>query len=129
VNACAHINVVHKDPVLGWLCADCLDRLTQPSHVSPLRNVPRQPLVAGSPQPSTLDPLFTPEVEWLLSEADARRIDVALAPLPPLPDGATSAMRRVAEFYALVLALRRWAGDDRPVPFASTWVAAKLELP
>ncbi|HUR86943.1 MAG TPA: hypothetical protein VMY78_16540 [Solirubrobacteraceae bacterium] len=35
----------------------------------------------------------------------------------------------MAEFYALLLGLRLWAGDARDVPFACGWVAHKLGLP
>lgn len=57
--------------------------------------------------------------------------DVKPAQLPPLPDEASATMRRVAEFYALVLGLRRWADmpDPDSAPFAVDWIARKLGLP
>jgi hypothetical protein len=71
-----------------------------------------------------------PEVEWLLREADAGRLEgFELVDLPPLPEWATPPMRRVAGFYAKVRSVRLWAGDERDVPFACRWVAAKLRLP
>jgi hypothetical protein len=46
-----------------------------------------------------------------------------------VPEGSSDAMRTVAEFYALVRAVRVWAGDDRPVPFACGWVGEKTGIP
>jgi hypothetical protein len=71
-----------------------------------------------------------PEVEQLLKlHAKAPLVSRPLVSLPPLPEGSSDAMRRVADLYALVRGVREWAGDDRPVPFACGWVAEKTGLP
>src|SRR5262249_19009500 len=55
-------------------------------------------------------------------------IEIPRVCLPELPEQATGAMRRVAEFFSLVYALRLWAGRADDVPFACGWVAEKLGL-
>jgi hypothetical protein len=70
-----------------------------------------------------------PEVEHLLRLHEAAELDALPVLLPELPDSASMPMRRVAELYALVRGLRLAAGDDRDVPFAGRWVAAKVRLP
>jgi hypothetical protein len=55
--------------------------------------------------------------------------EVEPAELPPLPADASRAMRKVAEFFALVVAVRRHAGMPGLVPFANDWVAEHTGLP
>jgi hypothetical protein len=64
----------------------------------------------------------------LLNEYAAGHIEPVLVELPPLPDRATPPMQDMAAFFALVRGLRLWACDERPLPFACGWVAAKLGL-
>ena len=93
-----------------------------------------------SPKPSTLNPPpFTldslgrqkaepPEVEWLLDQYAQGRLD----PVPvylPLPDDLPEIARKIADFYALIYGLRLTIPDRRPVPFASRWVGAKVDIP
>lgn len=68
------------------------------------------------------------EVEWLLAEFEADRIEPVPVALV-LPPGLSPVAARVARFYALVLGLRLWAGDDRPVLFGTYWIAEKLRIP
>ena len=83
------------------------------------------------PRPSSLvSPLDEgPEVEWLLAEHAAGRIQPLPVDLPLLPDHLSPVAEEVARFYACVRGLRLWAGDDRPVPLACGWLAAKLDIP
>ena len=69
------------------------------------------------------------EVEWLLRNQEAGRVEAVAVDLPPLPDCATRVARDVAEFYRRVRGVRLWAGDDRPVPFGGAWVGRYLGLP
>jgi hypothetical protein len=89
--------------------------------------------LSEEPSPSSLVPCAKgtqePEVEQLLALHAKDELALASAGLPDLPPTATAAMRQVAEFYALVRALRMWAGDDRPVPFACGWVGQKTGIP
>jgi len=71
-----------------------------------------------------------PEVEWLLREADAGRLEgFKPTELPPLPEWATVPMRRVAELFAKVHGCRQWAGDGRDPLFVERWVSRKVGLP
>jgi DNA-binding Lrp family transcriptional regulator len=74
-----------------------------------------------------------PEVDGLLASFDAGNITPGELQAVELPavENVTAPARRVADFYRLVLALRRWADMDDAdrVPFAREWVAARLELP
>jgi len=65
----------------------------------------------------------------LLREEAAGRLAPEPVVLPSLPNGSSVFAARVADFFALVRGLRLAAGDDRPVPFAAGWVAAKLGVP
>lgn len=70
------------------------------------------------------------EVDQLLRMVAAGQLDTPNATeLPPLPDNATDTMRRVAEFFQLVHAVRGWAGMEPEVMFASTWVANNIGMP
>lgn len=69
----------------------------------------------------------SPEVEQLLELHKANRFEPVSVELPPLPDSATEPMREVADFFELVHGLRLYAGMDPEVPFASGWVADKIE--
>lgn len=97
---------------------------------------PRQcdPLLSSSP-PTTGAPNVetkrVSEVEELLRLQAKEPIVSELAALPPLPAGATRPMIEIAEFFALVLALRREAGMPAAdeVPFAVEWVAEKCGIP
>lgn len=82
-------------------------------------------------EPSSFPLPNTPEVEDLLRLHGEGTIDVEPAQLPTLPDNATTAMTKVAEFFALVLALRHFADMEEAdeVPFAVDWVAQKCGLP
>lgn len=57
------------------------------------------------------------EVEAGLIAADRPR-------LPPLPDDAIEAVRRVYDGFRLLVAVRRSLGDDGPTPFTSEFAAA-----
>jgi len=71
-----------------------------------------------------------PEVEALLAQYERAELEPMPEPieLPPLPLNATQPMRRVAAFFAVVRAVRLWAGDDRDVPMSCRWAGAKLGL-
>jgi hypothetical protein len=64
------------------------------------------------------------DVDWYLRAYWAGDVQPKSVELPPLPSSATPAMKKVAEFYALVRGLRlldeRYAG--LPVPFGCEWV-------
>lgn len=70
-----------------------------------------------------------PEVKELLELHGDGRLQPEPVDLPPLPPNATPTMRAVADFYALVLGLRRDVGLPDATPFAVDWVAAKLDRP
>ncbi len=69
------------------------------------------------------------ELLQLHTEGDLRH--VRPIDLPPLPENASEPMRRVADLYATVAALRAYA--DRPhaldVMFSARWAAARVRLP
>ncbi len=68
------------------------------------------------------------EVEQLLASASQGYIAPGLVELPALPDDATPGMVAVAEFFKVVLAVRRFAGLPEETPFAVDWVAGKTHL-
>jgi hypothetical protein len=70
-----------------------------------------------------------PEVEGLLRLHAEGKFEPVPVELPELPEGAKVPVQTVAEFFKLVVGLRLAAGDDREVPFAGRWVAAKVGLP
>ena len=100
--------------------------------------VPRPSSIVSSPDRDT-SPNFTngrgpgsvegPEVEWLLTEHAAGRLEPVPVGLPQLPPSRSPVVPRVADFYRLVRGLRLRVDDDRPVPFACGWVADKLGVP
>jgi hypothetical protein len=67
------------------------------------------------------------EVEHLLRDHAAGRVAPVRVPLAALPEGAWPAAETVREDFALVHGLRLWAGDERPVPYACGWAAARLK--
>lgn len=68
------------------------------------------------------------EVEALLSAHQAGRRTPVEIELPPVPESRSTALAEVAEFFRLVYGLRVAAGEERAVPFAAGWIAAKLGL-
>ena len=115
----------------SWLCESCFHASASPTET-------QQSSVSsetGSPQSSVLDPCPTPppgdlgEVEALLAAHAAGRWQPAPVELPPLAPSATSAMHRVADFFALVLGLRKSVGREDGVPFSLRWVQSHTGLP
>jgi hypothetical protein len=68
------------------------------------------------------------EVDELLRMYAEGRVELDVRPLPPQLRLSREA-REVAEFFLLVCALRRWAGDDRPVLFSFRWAARHVGFP
>jgi hypothetical protein len=124
----------------AWLCECCFtarpatDEAVAPPPASPLSSE------TGSPRSSFLVPCPTEappsrengelgEVEQLLLEYAAGRWAGVRVVLPPLPVSATPAMCGVAEFFALVLGMRRSVGLPEEVPCAVRWVGRHVGLP
>lgn len=96
------------------------------------------PSLGESPCPLSLVPCATaavsqapvePEVDHLVRLHREGRFEPKAVELPDLPADATDSMRVVAADFALVRGLRLAAGDDRAVPYAVRWVAARVGLP
>jgi hypothetical protein len=93
------------------------------------------PLVSHGPEPDDLTTTERgggpegPEVEWLISEFAAGRLEPVSVRLPPLPPCSSPIVPRVAEFFQIVHGLRLTVLDDRPVPFACGRVADYLQVP
>jgi hypothetical protein len=145
---CAHCGTALCD--IAWsqtasalVCRGCHERAAKTAKRQGSQLLGEQPSslpASRSPKPSTLHPQpFTldslgsqnaeqPEVEWLLDQHAQGRLD----PVPvhlPLPDELPEIARKIADFYRVVRGLRLTVPDDRPVPFASRWVGAKLDIP
>jgi hypothetical protein len=82
------------------------------------------------PEPSTLNPVSTPareaEVDGLLRMYHEGRIqpEPVVFPAVDLPETAA----RVRDDFGLIYGLRLAGCDDRAVPYARSWVAARLEV-
>lgn len=108
-----------------WL----LKQQTQGGVGRPARNtvLPREPLIAHEKEAES------PEVDELLDRYEQGGIPSSELPVgvrPRIPS-ATAPMNRVADFYWLMLGLRRWADmrDADEVAFGRSWVAAHVGLP
>jgi len=67
-----------------------------------------------------------PELYELLADHEAGRLPLAEVRLGELPANATADMRRVADDMRTLMGLRLAAGEDRPLPYATTWAAERL---
>lgn len=139
-----HPTVAFSEAEERYLCHDCYGQsgTDHPEPQNASAPPPREPTRSSTttppspkevPNPSTLNPHVPheelgdePEVEWLLREWEAGGIPVE-SPLV-LPPGLPGSARVVGEFFGLILALRLWACDERPIPFACGWVGLKVGL-
>src|SRR5258708_11540350 len=62
----------------------------------------------------------------LLADHEAGRLTPAEVRLGEMPANATDDMRRVADDMRTLMGVRLAAGDDRPLPYATTWAAKRL---
>lgn len=127
----------------GWLCHGCAEALAQGSRGEEQGTAGSEDcgVVAGSARASgaeqgqdaeqadAAEVAGEPEVEELLRLAAAGDLQPVAVELPPLPPGSSPAVRKVAEFFALVRGLRLAVCDQRDVPFAGRWVARYVGLP
>jgi hypothetical protein len=131
-NTCDRCGTPYDDGVRACLCLESDPPLARGATGSSAASSPRLYLV---PPPSSLLPgcvegaeaVDLAEVEHLLRDHAAGRISPVEVALPALPAGSWPAAEAVREDFALVRGLRLWAGDDRPVPYACEWAAARLE--
>jgi len=67
-----------------------------------------------------------PELFLLLDDYEAGRLAPAQVALGAMPADATSDMRRVAEDVRLLMGLCLAVGEDRPLPYATTFAAERM---
>jgi hypothetical protein len=84
---------------------------------------------SSHPAPEDEDEGGEPEVDGLLRRAANGRLEVEPIPLPKLPENATLGMHKVADFFAVVVAVRESQGMPPEVIFAVRWVADWIDLP
>lgn len=109
------------------LCDRCRSRATSASgsRSSPLYVVPSSSSLVPRNTESGAENQGA-EIENLLREHAAGRIAPVETVFPALPTLLGPAARLVLDDFALVYGLRLWACEERPVPYATRWAAARI---